>query len=223
MSDPHTRSRRGSKPGLRALAGCGDGFWELDLLDGSAWYSDWFYRRLGWPLETKRNTLYDLRDALDDEQWESFMRSLRAHLEQSAPLEVRLTIRGADGQRECWLLKGTAERTHTGLPMHVAGSARQIPADEGPSASCTCGMFDALPSAAAILDREGNTLYANAAWWRLTQDATDTVARAIREAHAETLEFALGGTTPRPSRALKGRLTRVGQAGGRWLAILESG
>jgi len=42
---PHARPKA-MQPGLRALDACGDGFWECDLIAGSAWFNDWFYRKL---------------------------------------------------------------------------------------------------------------------------------------------------------------------------------
>jgi hypothetical protein len=44
---PGARKRTSVKPGMRAIDSCGDGFWECDLLDGSAWFSHWFYQKLG--------------------------------------------------------------------------------------------------------------------------------------------------------------------------------
>lgn len=214
------RSRRGTKPGLRALAACGDGFWELDLLNGSAWYSDWFYRRLGWPLEAKRSALEDLREVVDAEQWAGFMRSLRAHLEQAAPLELRLSVKCVDGSRQWWHFKGSAERTQTGLPVHLAGCARELQPAE--SSSCACGIFDALPGAVAILDSEGRTLFANQAWLlRLSREDLADLAQAMRKGGAAMIEVSLNDARKRPMSALKARLIRVGRASDRWLAVLE--
>jgi hypothetical protein len=47
----------------------GDGFWELNLADGSAWFSDWFCQRLQWSDPMRRPVLSDLRPIMSAGAW----------------------------------------------------------------------------------------------------------------------------------------------------------
>ena len=92
MDGSQPRKRSTAKPGLRALEACGDGFWELDLKSGSAWYSPWFYQKLDWPTETRRTTLGELESVLKAQAWMELMARIRAHLEQGRPLELDFEV-----------------------------------------------------------------------------------------------------------------------------------
>jgi PAS domain-containing protein len=224
MTEPRPRSNKSPAPGLRALAACGDGFWEINLVDGSAWFSEWFYRKLGWPLETRRTAVNDLKEALEPAEWEGFMRRFRAHLEQAVPFDPRLSVKCADGRRECWQLHGSAERTDGGLPVYVSGSAREIVT----AAACSCGAFDVLPVAAALLDAEGKVLHTNSRWRELGPIPGSSLAQQILAAASGTasVDIALAppadpeSIAPARGRALTGRATR--HAGTQlWVAVLE--
>lgn len=222
MSEPSPRSKRSDKPGLRALACCGDGFWECDLSDGSAWFSDWFYRKLGWAAEVRRGALHELRTALDPADWELFMRRFRAHLEQGHPFEVCLAVITAAGQRERWQFRGSAGRSDAGLPLYMAGNARELTRSEASTFSCPCGAFEALPVAAALLDAAGRVLCTNARWETLSPGPTVGLEQQIRAAEGRTdltLQWHDVGT-----RTLTGRARRYDRAGtALWVAVLEEG
>ena len=113
MDGSQPRKRSTAKPGLRALEACGDGFWELDLKSGSAWYSSWFYQKLDWPTETRRTTLGELESVLKAQAWMELMARIRAHLEQGQPLELdfEVALPGA-ALPSWWRLKGAALRSH---------------------------------------------------------------------------------------------------------------
>ena len=119
------RTRTAPTPGMRALDACGDGFWEFDLLGGSAWFSEWFYRKLNWTSEAKR-TLLDLRPVLPPGQWDKLMGQFRLHLEQGAPLDVELNVDLAGQPSPWWHLRGSALRNDAGQPIYLAGSVREV-------------------------------------------------------------------------------------------------
>ncbi len=83
---------KATPPGSRALAACGEGFWEFDLIDGSAWFNDWFYRKLDWGHDARRPTLNDLEPALRPHAWHKLMSSFRDHLERGVPLDAELEV-----------------------------------------------------------------------------------------------------------------------------------
>jgi hypothetical protein len=178
MPESRSRPRKATQPGWLALNACGDGFWEFDLLSGSAWFSDWFYRKLGWP-EARRSML-DLQPLMRPADWEELMRKLRGQLEQAQPLDLELRVRVADSL-ECWQLRGAAQRNAAGKPIGLAGSVREVSAnrapDRRPSLACSCGAFDALPVAAALIDVQSAVLAANRKWREVPAPAA---AHAIR-------------------------------------------
>jgi len=166
---------------MRALNACGDGFWEFDLLSGSAWFSEWFYRKLNWSSDAKR-TLLDFRPILPPVEWDKLMAQFRAHLEQGVPLDVELQIEVAGPSLARWHIRGSAQRNDGGQPVYLAGSAREVSADRRPaeqsvSLLCVCAAFDALPAAAALLDAQSAVLKANRRWRELPEtDAGHAIA-----------------------------------------------
>jgi PAS domain-containing protein len=104
----------------------GDGFWELDLADGSAWFSDWFCARLQGSETSRRPALSDLRPLVSSETWDVLLRKLRSHLEEQSPLEAEFPVQLATGQLEWWHIRGSAQRSDTGHPTHFAGCVRDV-------------------------------------------------------------------------------------------------
>jgi hypothetical protein len=102
----------------------GDGFWELNLTDGSAWFSDWFHQRLQWSDPVHRTTLSDLRTVMSAEAWNELLRKLRAHLEELAPLDTEFQVQLAQGRTEWWHMRGSVQPNHGGHPTHIAGCVR---------------------------------------------------------------------------------------------------
>jgi PAS domain S-box-containing protein len=124
-----SRPYRGNlpNPGARAMQASGDGFWELDLADGSAWFSDWFCTRLGWTRRS-RPVFRDLRPSMSPEAWESLLRKMRSHLEERSPLDAEFQVQLAEGRTEWWHMRGAAQRNTVGLPTHFAGCVRDVTA-----------------------------------------------------------------------------------------------
>lgn len=194
---------------MRALSACGDGFWEFDLLDGSAWFSEWFYRKLNWSTEIKRTGLSDLQPLLPPAAWEELIAKFRSHFEQGQPLDLKLRVQVAGGQHEWWHLRGCAQRNDAGQPIYLAGSVRDVSADVGQpeipaSLLCLRGAFEAFPVAAALLDARGAVLNANRKWFEFREaDAVRVIARLQELNPQAALEFSLddaagsgGGVSP---------------------------
>ena len=106
----------------------GDGFWELDLADGSAWFSDWFCSRLQWSEASRAPAFGDLRPLMSSATWDALLRQLRSHLEQKSPLDAEFLVQLATGQVEWWHMRGSAQRSDTGHPTHFAGCVRDVTA-----------------------------------------------------------------------------------------------
>jgi hypothetical protein len=128
MCDSRPYSGKSSVPGARAMQASGEGFWELDLADGSAWFSDWFCTRLQWGETSRRPVFGDLRPIMSSETWNALLRKLRSHLEEQSPLDAELAVQLATGQVEWWHMRGSAQRADTGHPTHFAGCVRDVTA-----------------------------------------------------------------------------------------------
>jgi PAS domain-containing protein len=126
MCDSRPYSGKSPAPGARAMRASGDGFWELDLTDGSAWFSDWFCLRLKWTEASRRPAFSDLRPIMSAATWEGLLRKLRLHLEQQTPLDAEFEVRLATGETERWHLRGSAQRNAAGHPTHFAGCVRAV-------------------------------------------------------------------------------------------------
>ena len=105
-----------------------EGRWELDLWNGSVWYSEWFRRRLQWLPHTSHRRLEDLRPNLAPGAWEVLLQGIRAHLERQEPLNLTMGVQLLGGHTEIWQVLGTAERTAAGQPVYLAGSMKDITA-----------------------------------------------------------------------------------------------
>lgn len=121
MPDSRPPRRKSSVPGAHAMQASGDGFWELNLADGSAWFSDWFRQRLQWSDPIRRPALSDLRPIMSAEAWNELLRKMRAHLEERVPLDAEFQVQLARGRTECWHMRGLARRSTGGHPTHVDG------------------------------------------------------------------------------------------------------
>ncbi len=185
---------KATPPGSRALAACGEGFWEFDLIDGSAWFNDWFYRKLDWGHDARRPTLNDLEPALRPHAWHKLMSSFRDHLERGVPLDAELEVEISGGRAERWRMRGAAQRNSAGQPIHFAGSMCDVSGAPDPRESstlaCLRGAFDALPVAAALLDRHAAVLAANQLWSAVPAATAAQALARLRAANSQTaIEF----------------------------------
>jgi PAS domain-containing protein len=212
------------KPGMRALAACGDGFWECDLLDGSAWFSDWFYQKFGWVRDAKRNTFAALQARMPPMAWLGLMDKIRGHLEQGVILDFEFDVRPAGDALERWRVCGRAHRNEAGQPVYLAGSMRAIDGESHASSALAClrSAFDALPVAAALLDARATLIEANRLW-REYPDVTAAQAIArLRAANSQTaIEFWLdpGVAASTGIRALRVRAIAFHHDGARHLVV----
>jgi PAS domain-containing protein len=128
MSDSPPPPHQTPAPGAGERPPSG-GLWGLDLWNGSAWFSDWFYQRLQWPTEVRRIRLEDLRPNLAAGAWELLLLQIRSNLELQTPLDAQIQVHVKGGQIEWWRMQGSAERNPGGQPVRLTGSARDISAE----------------------------------------------------------------------------------------------
>jgi hypothetical protein len=111
------------------MTASGDGHWKLDLMDGSAWFSDWFAERLHWQDQAKRSTFDDLRPFMAPASWDLLLGQLRAHLEQKTILDIEFAVQIGEGQIQWWRMRGAAQTNEAGRPVQFAGTVSDISAE----------------------------------------------------------------------------------------------
>jgi hypothetical protein len=126
MANSTPRSRWIPRPGTGEAAPSSEGRWELDLWSGSAWFNDWFYRRLQWSVEVERHKLADLQPHLTPDAWQTLLLGIRAHLELGTPLDAQIPVQLTPAHTEWWRIQGSVERNTGGQPVHLSGSAREV-------------------------------------------------------------------------------------------------
>jgi hypothetical protein len=223
---PHAGAKA-MKPGMRALDACGDGFWECDLIGGSAWFSEWFYRKLGWLHDAKHSVLCDLQPALRPGVWDRLMGTFRDHLEKGAPLDLEIEVEVPGARVERWHMRGAALRNGAGQPVYLAGSMHEVPAAAfaGSDASPVAYLgsaFDALPVAAAILDSHATVMVANQLWREFPEAIASQAIARLRAANSQTaIEFWVdeGDGEHSGGRQLRVRAIAFQHEGARHLAV----
>jgi PAS domain-containing protein len=128
MSDLAPRPPKTPDEGATEPPAGGEGLWGLDLWNGSAWFSDWFYQRLQWPPHLKRKRLDDLRPNLAAGAWEALLLHIRAHLEAQTPLDTEIRVQLPSGQSEWWRVLASAEHNTGGQPVYLAGTMHDVSA-----------------------------------------------------------------------------------------------
>jgi PAS domain-containing protein len=220
------QSKKRLKPGIRALEGCGDGFWEFDLVGGSAWFNDWFYEKLAWSRDNKHTALSDLRPAVEPAAWDELMVRFRDHLERGRPLDLELEVRVAGDKLEWWRIRGSAQRNGAGRPTYLAGTMHDVSQDPRQSQLAALlrlrGAFDALPVAAAVLDARAGVLEANRLWQEFPAATAAQATARLRAANSQTaIEFWLdqGAGFEAGARQLRVRAIAFQHDGARHLAV----
>jgi hypothetical protein len=133
MSDSVPRPRKPPTPGAGKLGSSGEGSWELDLLSGNAWFSEWFFERLQWPAELKRRRLVDLRPNLPNGAWEALLLAIRCHLERQLPLDTQICVQLPGGEIQWWRVLGASLRNGREKPVLLSGSVHDVSAERRPN------------------------------------------------------------------------------------------
>ncbi len=166
---PKRRSSADPK-GSYAINSCGDGFWEIDLSDGSAWFSDWFYREFDWKTRDFRPTWASLNELIPAPGWDQLLRAMRQHLETDAPLDLDVAHPRPTGELAWLNFRGKADRNLQGMPLRLSGSVRDVSAERQlrerlrEDLARLQSAFSALPIAAALLDADGVILSVTRDW-----------------------------------------------------------
>ena len=151
-----------------------DGFWEWNLVTGVVRFSDRFRALLGLT-DTVRDDFETLLARVHPDESEAFLRDVRRHLEQAAPLDVELRLICRDGYR--WFrLHGDSDRDPSGRPMRVGGALRNIESERKRRDDLvrTDGLnrrtLDSIEIAIAVLNARGEIVEINRAWRECTAE-----------------------------------------------------
>ena len=209
------------------MEACGDGFWEFDLIGGSAWFSDWFYEKLAWP--TRHQAFDVVRLAADA----ATRRLGRAHGEATRTSRARAPAgrrdrsragraRASNGGAFAARRSATAQANRSILRAACAKYSKLRRKADAAHAHCLASAFDALPVAAALLDSHATVIVANQQWRDIPEaHSTQAIAR-LRAANSQTaIEFWLDeGEHPRAcGRPLRVRAIAFQHEGSRHLAV----
>lgn len=120
-------------PGLRTLHASVQGVWEVDLLNGTAWFSPWIHAVLGAAKDPRQTTLAAWRPLLSAADWDRLLNELRAVLECNSELDLEIELEMPRLGRRTWRLLGGADHGSTHLPVQISGSMRDV-TDQRPAA-----------------------------------------------------------------------------------------
>ncbi len=151
----------------RAVRGTFDGLYDWDLLTGHVWYADRFRAIVGYADADFPDTFQAFQNTVHEHDRARVVNSIRVHLENRTPLDVRCRIRHANGQFVWCRLRGQAERNAAGRPSRLAGSisdiSAQVQAEEAVARTQDFygTILDSLPLFIAYADHDQQVLYAN--------------------------------------------------------------
>jgi PAS domain S-box-containing protein len=151
----------------RAVYGTSDGLYDWDLLTGHVWYAARFREIVGYSDADFPDTFSAFQTIVDEVDRGQVVGSIRAHLENRTPLDVRCRVKTAGGSTLWCRMRGEAERNAGGRPLRLAGSISDISAQvEAEQALNRTQDFygtilDSLPLYIAYADRSERVIYAN--------------------------------------------------------------
>jgi len=194
----------------RAVHGTSDGLYDWDLLTGHVWYAARFREIVGYSEREFPDTFNAFQHIVNEGDRGRVVASIRAHLENRTPLDVRCRIKTARGVLLWCRLRGQAERNPGGRPMRLSGSisdiSAQIQAEEALSRSQDFygTILDSLPLYIAYADENERVVYANRRFEELFgvqlsrsrgRLLCDIVGKRRYEAIGEQVREALRGNT----------------------------
>jgi PAS domain S-box-containing protein len=154
----------------RAAGASGDGYWEWNLLTGSAWYGPNVCELLGLEPTALGTAFATFRDLVHEADRMLLLQAIRLHLEQRQPFDVEVRIRGGADPWRTFRLRGSASRDAAGRPVQLAGRLEDVEdrrrAEHGlrRAAALLRGTLDGLAPAVGVLDGAGELVEINRAW-----------------------------------------------------------
>jgi len=110
----------------RASLSSSEGHWEADLATRQLWCSSSFHTLLGYAAGELGNGVATLDKLVHNDDRESYLHALQAHLADNAPYDVETRLLTAQGEYRWFRMRGMAERDNAGVPTVMAGSIHDI-------------------------------------------------------------------------------------------------
>jgi PAS domain S-box-containing protein len=151
----------------RAVRGTSDGLYDWNLLTGHVWYAARFRQIVGYSDADFPDTFNAFQNIVFDDDRARVLASIRAHLENRQPLDVRCRIKTGTGELLWCRMRGEAERNPGGRPLRLSGSISDISAQVSAEQALTRTqdfygtVLDSLPLFIAYADRSEHVVYAN--------------------------------------------------------------
>jgi PAS domain S-box-containing protein len=151
----------------RAVRGTSDGLYDWDLLTGHVWYAARFRAIVGYSESEFPDTFNAFQNIVCEADRARVLTSIRAHLENRQPLDVRCRVKTGSGALLWCRMRGEAERNAGGRPLRLSGAISDISAqvEAEQALSRTQGFYgtvlDSLPLYIAYADRDERVVYAN--------------------------------------------------------------
>jgi PAS domain S-box-containing protein len=145
-----------------------DGLWDWNLVTGAVRFSDGFREKLG-PAAPLRDDFRTLLNRVHTDDREPFLRELRRHLEQGAPLDIELRLE-CGGAYRWFRLHGDSDRDPAGRPVRVGGALRGIESERQRrdhlvrNEALNRRTLDSIEIAIAVLNARGEIIEINRAW-----------------------------------------------------------
>ncbi len=184
----------------RAVRGTSDGLYDWNLHTGHVWYADRFREIVGYDEADFPDTFSAFQNVLHPDDRALVLHSIRQHLENQAPLDVRCRVLARVGTPLWCRMRGQAVRDAAGRPLRLSGSISDVTAQIEAEAALDRSqnfygtILDSLPLYVAYVDQGEKVVYANRPFQQFfRRSLAFTRGQAVREVIGERRYEAVGG------------------------------
>jgi PAS domain S-box-containing protein len=109
------------------IAAMGEGIWDWDIINNTAWWSPQLYKLLGLSVtEIELDPVPQFSNLVHPDDRDHLQQALTDHLENNHPYIIELRVQQPDGRYRWFLIKGQASRYPNGKPYRMVGSFADI-------------------------------------------------------------------------------------------------
>jgi PAS domain S-box-containing protein len=154
----------------RAARATGEGYWDWNLLTGTAWFGPNFARVLGVAEQELGGDFASFRERVHPDDRMLLLQAIRLHVEQCQPFDVEVRIRTGGGDWRAFRLRGSSVRDGSARPMQISGRLEDV--EERRRAESRLRRvedflrrtLDGLTAAVGVLNAAGELVEINRAW-----------------------------------------------------------
>jgi PAS domain S-box-containing protein len=154
----------------RAARATGEGYWDWNLLAGTAWFGPNFAEVLGLAPDELGHTFAAFRERVHEDDRILLLQAIRLHVEQRQPFDVEVRIRTGAGDWRAFRLRGSASRDGAGRPMQLSGRLEDVEERRRTEHSLRAAedflrrTLDGLDVAVGVLNAKGELVEINRPW-----------------------------------------------------------